>query len=156
MACLAFGRAALLSHPSFGGGGGGDDVPLQLTVAEERRTLAAEALVFDALAMQATAFICNLDEATVNCGAAEPHILQMSSSSGSGSSSSSGGGGAGAGGGSLSGAACPPCPPAGHLFRRLRSLAKQADEFDGDGGGGDDDGAPLLALRSAPHCSCRC
>lgn len=40
--------------------------------------------------LQVTAFICNLDEATVNCGAAEPRTIHLSSSSGSGAGPSAG------------------------------------------------------------------
>ena len=137
MACLAFGRAALLTHPSFSDRQL-EELGRQLSVAEDLGRAAQECAVFDSLAQQVTAFITNLDEATVNCGAAEPSTFQISSSSGSSgsggdgkgggraasssSSSSSGGSKAGAaaaaatGSGSSGGAgAAPAC------FRRLRA-----------------------------------
>lgn len=138
MACLAFGRATLLSHPSFGNRQADDaEWRHQLTVQNDLARITQENAVFDALAQQVTAFVCNLDEATVNCGAAEPHTIHISSSSGSGSSaggslsrSSSRGtssGGAGDGSGTRSPAGCnssdsSPAALASSHFRRLRAF----------------------------------
>ena len=84
---------------------------------------------------QVTAFICNLDEATVNCGAAEPRTIHLSSSSGSGSGNgpsssaaagpssacASPGGASGSGGGGGGGAAAAPAQ-----FFRLRAGSEGA------------------------------
>lgn len=156
MACLAFGRAALLSHPSFGDRSL-EDVEWcsrQLTVPEDATRLAQEGAVFDSLAAQVTAFICNLDEATVNCGAAEPHTIQISSSSGSGSQAglrcadgSSGGHVTPRSPGSPSSPASPAssAAPAAALFRRLRATP------------GIDSGARMLLTFGAHHgAAARC
>ena len=148
MACLAFGRAALLTHPSFGDRQL-EELGRQLSVAEDQGRVAAECAVFDSLAQQVTAFITNLDEATVNCGAAEPSTFQIiissiSSSGGGGgsgdggragskaaSSSSSSGGGSGSSGGSKASAGAAASPSSGSsngsagaapaYFRRLKA-----------------------------------
>ncbi|EFN51212.1 hypothetical protein CHLNCDRAFT_141190 [Chlorella variabilis] len=145
MACLAFGRATLLSHPSFGNRQADDaEWRHQLTVQNDLARITQENAVFDALAQQVTAFVCNLDEATVNCGAAEPHTIHISSSSGSGSSaggslsrSSSRGtssGGAGDGSGTRSPAGCnssdsSPAALASSHFRRLRAFPHRRSGF---------------------------
>jgi hypothetical protein len=82
---LCGGRLALLSHPSFGDRSI-DDLECtsrQLTVHDDLTRIAQESAVFSSLALQVTAFICNLDEATVNCGAADAasHTARLSSSS---------------------------------------------------------------------------
>lgn len=124
MACLAFGRGGLPAAPPPLPSEDGLPPPRQLVVPDDPAKAQQEAAVFDALAHQATAFVCNLDEATVNCGAAQPHTIHLSSSSGG----SSGQGGSARGGSpahdpacSSSSAACGPT-----LFRRLRAAAPGA------------------------------
>ncbi|PSC76272.1 OTU family cysteine protease [Micractinium conductrix] len=105
----------------------------QLVVPEDAARVDAEAAVFEALAQQVTAFVANLDEATVNVGAAEPHTIHMSSSSGRGAAVGGGGaaagaapqrslsdGAAGSNAAAGSSAACSS-PGASALFRRLRA-----------------------------------
>ena len=130
MACLAFGRAALLTHPSFGDRQL-EELGRQLSVAEDLGRVAQECAVFDALAQQVTAFITNLDEATVNCGAAEPSTFQISSSSGNGISSRAASSSSGSSSGKASAAVAAATASAGSssggagaapaCFRRLKA-----------------------------------
>jgi hypothetical protein len=126
MACLAFGRAALLTHPSFGDRQL-EELGRQLSVAEDLGRVAQECAVFDALAQQVTAFITNLDEATVNCGAAEPSTFQISSSSGSGGRAASSSSGSSSGKASAAAAAASAGSSSGGAgaapacFRRLKA-----------------------------------
>lgn len=81
MACLAFRRSPPHSQPALDEGLGpaapdGAGLPgcewqlCQLSLADEPTRIASEGAVFESLAQQVTAFICNVDEATVNVGAA--------------------------------------------------------------------------------------
>lgn len=100
-----------------------------LSVPDDARAAAAEAAVFDALARQVTAFVCTLDEATVNCGAAEPPstasgrpTIHLSSSSAHSAKPAAGGAAAAPGSGASSCGGCSDCA-APMLFRRLRAAA---------------------------------
>ena len=95
----AWGELVCCSRPDAGGGA---NVP-QRSRAHCRRRASSWALPFP----QVTAFISNLDEATVNCGAAEPRTIHLSSSSGSGSGGGGGGPGGGGGGAAAVGCAGP-------------------------------------------------
>lgn len=84
MACLSFGRpmlrgatppasAAAAEAGSSVSGSLADQACSAhvLAVPEDPGRTCSDGAVFEAVAQQATAFICNLDEATVNCGAVE-------------------------------------------------------------------------------------
>lgn len=84
MACLSFGRPTLRGASQASSAAAAEDgstaswaladhdcATHTLAVPEDPARTCAEGAVFEAVAQQATAFICNLDEATVNCGAAE-------------------------------------------------------------------------------------